>query len=80
MKAAKLWSQAVAHGHAATQCNLAWCYEHGKGLERDMKKAVPLLLMALAQGHARSPVQPRMPPSASHGEGERGGVRLCCYY
>ena len=41
-------------GHEAATSNLAWCYKHGNGVERDGGKALELYLKAAELGSAEA--------------------------
>lgn len=50
--ARELWLPLANDGYAKAQANIAWMYQTGKGLEKDLKKAVEWYLKAAKQGHA----------------------------
>lgn len=43
---------AAEQGNALAQCWLGLCYQHGKGVEKDERRAAILFLRAAKQGHA----------------------------
>ena len=49
--AVKWYRQSVEESYARAQYNLAWCYEHGKGVARDLKRARELYLAAARQDY-----------------------------
>jgi hypothetical protein len=51
-KAAELFSQAVAQGHAQALCSLGVMCVNGEGVPQNSKKAAGLFSKAVAQGHA----------------------------
>ena len=51
-KAFLLFMQASERGHPLAQFNLGLCYENGKGVEKDLTKAVECYKNATAQGQA----------------------------
>lgn len=50
--AVKWYRQAVEESEPRAQYNLAWCYEHGKGVPRDLRQARELYQAAAKQGYA----------------------------
>ena len=48
----KWYRQAVEESEPRAQYNLAWCYEHGKGVPRDLRQARELYQAAAEQGYA----------------------------
>jgi TPR repeat protein len=40
--------------HTSSRYNLAWCYENGRGIEKDEATAAKLYRKAAVQGHARA--------------------------
>jgi TPR repeat protein len=53
-KAAELYSQAAAQGHAKSQYNLGLMYYDGEGVPQNFKKAAELYSQAAAQGIANA--------------------------
>ncbi len=51
-KAAEMYKRAIRTGHAMAQASLAYLYETGLGVPRDLNKAVEYYLLATKQGHA----------------------------
>lgn len=51
-KAEALWRTPAQQGHAKAQANLAWLYQHGAGVERDLDEAYRWYRRAAQQGHA----------------------------
>ena len=51
-EAVQWYRKAAEMGLARAQCNLAWCYEHGKGVPRDLRQARELYQAAAKQGYA----------------------------
>ena len=49
--ARELWVPLANDGYAKAQANVAWMYQTGKGLEKDLKKAVEWYLKAAKQDH-----------------------------
>ena len=49
--AVKWYRQAVEAGSARAQYNLAWCYEHGKGVAQDLGQARELYQAAADQNY-----------------------------
>ena len=49
--AVKWYTQAVEAGSARAQYNLAWCYEHGKGVPQDPVRARELYAAAAEQDY-----------------------------
>ena len=48
------WYRAAAEqGLPRAQCNLAWCYEYGKGVPQDLGESYRLYRKAAEQGDAR---------------------------
>ena len=45
-----MFRQAADQGNAVAQTNLAYAYEIGVGVEKDLKKALELFVKASAQG------------------------------
>lgn len=52
-EAVKWYRAAAEQGLASAQCNLAWCYEYGKGVEQDSTAAAAWYRRAAEQGEAR---------------------------
>ena len=44
------WHQLAAQGDVVSQYNLGYCYSNGKGVSKDMGKALKWYNMAVAQG------------------------------
>ena len=51
-KAAEMYKRAIRTGHAMAQASLAYLYETGLGVPRDLNKAIEYYLLATKQGHA----------------------------
>jgi len=51
-KAAKMYERAIRTGHAKAQASLAYLYETGQGVSRDLDKAMKYYQLAAKQGHA----------------------------
>ena len=52
--AAQWYQKAAEQGHAQAQCNLAWDYDNGCGVEEDPTMAVQWYQKAADQGHAQA--------------------------
>jgi len=50
--ARELWMPLANDGYAKAQANLGWMYQTGKGVQKDLKKAVEWYLKAAKQDHA----------------------------
>jgi TPR repeat protein len=56
-EAVRCYRQAAEQGHAAAQYNLGWCYENGRGAEKDAREAVRWYGKAAEQGHPLAQVR-----------------------
>jgi TPR repeat protein len=51
-EAVRWYRKAAEQGHATAQYNLGWCYENGRGVEKDAREAVRWYRKAAEQGNA----------------------------
>ena len=53
-EAVKWYRKAAEQGDADAQCNLGWCYEHGRGISKDEVQAVKWYRKAAEQGNSQA--------------------------
>ncbi|GAQ83639.1 hypothetical protein KFL_001560080 [Klebsormidium nitens] len=76
---AELYAKAAERGYATPQCNLGWCYQHGRGVEKDEVRAAGLYAQAAEQGLARA--QCNLGVCYEHGKGvEKDEARAAGLY